>query len=289
MEEKNERIAIITDSCSDVPEEWKKQYPIFILPIVISCQDGEYRDGVDITAQDVYEKLKTEVPKTSTPTGEDIVNLLTEVKKQGYHKAIAIMISSGISSTINHLRLAVEEDKELEVCIIDSLLSSIGTGAVAIQTAMWEEEGVPYSELCGKAVDLCKKTNVYFSVDTLEYLQKGGRIGKITAMVGSALNIKPILSFDAEGELCMSTKVRGHKLVEKKLISIVEEHIKNSGAKKYNILVADGGAPEEGDALEAKVRELFPDYEHLFRSKLGATLSVYIGDGILGAGIQFLE
>lgn len=284
------KIAIITDSCADVPKELREKYDIYVLPMIISCQDGEYKDGINIHAEDVYEKLKTELPKTSTPTGEDIESLLNELKEKGYEKAIAIIISSGLSGTVNHVRLGVE-DAGLEVCVIDSLSASIGNGAIVIQAAMWRDAGVPYDELCSRVKKLCKTTKVFFSIDTLEYLQKGGRIGKATAMVGTALSIKPILSFDEDGEIYTPAKVRGHKLVEKKLLALVEEQVKapeNTG-KHYNLVVADGGAPAAREELEQKMKEMFPAYQEIFRAKIGAALSTYLGDNLLGAGVQFLD
>ena len=172
-----EKIAVITDSCADIPKELQERYNIYVLPLLIICKDGEYRDGVDITAQDIYEKLKTELPKTSTPKGEEIENLFIQLEKNGYKKAIAIMLSGGLSGTANHVRLAAEESN-LEVCVVDSKSGSIGTGAMALQTAIWLEEGMEYGQLCERVTGLCKSTYVFFSIDTLEYLQKGGRIGK---------------------------------------------------------------------------------------------------------------
>ena len=290
MDENRERIAIITDSCADVPEDLRKQYNIFVLPMVISCQDGEYKDGINIQAEDVYKRLKTELPKTSTPTGEDIENLLNELKEKGYDKAVAIMLSGGLSGTVNHVRLAVEES-DLEVCVIDSLSASIGNGAIVLQAAIWLAAGMSYNVLCEQVKKLCNTTKVFFSIDTLEYLQKGGRIGKATALVGTALSIKPILSFDEEGEIYTPAKVRGHKLVEKKLLSLVEEQINSpeNAGKRYNIVVADGGALEAGEELKHKMKTLFPDYQQLFKAKIGAALSTYLGDGLLGAGVQFLD
>lgn len=286
---KIEKVAVITDSCSDIPEDLKVKYNIYVLPLLIICKDGEYRDGIDITAKDIYEKLKTELPKTSTPKGEEIEYLFTDLKKKGYKKAIAVMLSGGLSGTANHVRLAAEES-DLEICVVDSKTGSIGTGAIALQAAIWLEEGMKYVQLCEKVTELCRHTHVFFSIDTLEYLQKGGRIGKAAAMVGTALNIKPILSFEKEGEICMAAKVRGRKLVEKRLLQLLEEkmNLEDSAECKYNLMIADGGAPEERDALEEKIVKMFPNYQKLFRAKIGAGLSTYLGDGMLGAGIQFL-
>lgn len=289
-EKAEERIAIITDSCADVPMEYVEKYDIYVLPLMITCQDGVYRDGVDIHAEDIYERLKTELPHTSTPTGEIIENTLAVIQEKGYEKAIAILLSGGLSGTVNHVRIVAEESP-LDICVIDSMSGSIGTGAVALQAAIWRDEGISYPVLCTQVKELCKATTVFFSINTLEYLQKGGRIGKISALVGTALSIKPILAFDEDGELYSCAKVHGHKLVGKKLLSLVEELVaapENAG-KRYNIMVADGGAPEEREELEKKLTEVFPNCERLIRAKIGAGLSTYVGPGLLGAAVQFLD
>ena len=285
-----EKIAIIVDSCADLSKEMQEQYKVCVLPMMIRCEDGEYRDGVDITIEDIYERLKTEIPKTSTPSGELIEALFADLKSQGYEKVLGIMVSSGISGTVNHVRLAAE-DSGMEAYIIDSLSGSIGHGAVALQAAIWRDEGMAFEEICRKAEKLCRDTIVFFSIDTLEYLQKGGRIGTATAMVGTALNIKPVLSFDKEGGLYTAAKVRGHKLVEKKLLSLVEEQVdlEEFAGRRYNLMVADGGIREERDILEGKMKEKFPNYDNVFPCRIEGILGIYLGPGMLGAGIQFLD
>ena len=288
--ENSSKIAIITDSCADLSKEMQEQYNVCVIPMMIRCEDGEYRDGVDITIEEIYERLKTEIPKTSTPSGETIEAVFADLKSQGYEKVLAVMVSSGISGTVNHVRLAAE-DSGMEAYVIDSLSGSIGHGAVVLQAAIWRDEGMKFDEICKKAEKLCKDTIVFFSIDTLEYLQKGGRIGKATALVGTALKIKPVLTFDKEGEICTAAKVRGHKLVEKKLISLVEEQVNlpEHAGRRYNLMVADGGIREERDQLEAKVKELFPNFNNMFPSRVEGILGVYLGPGMLGAGIQFLD
>ncbi len=290
MNTDNNKIAIITETCADLSKEIQQQYNVHVLPMMIRCQDGEYRDGIDITIEDIYERLKTEIPKTSTPSGETIEALFADLKAQGYEKVLAIMVSGGISGTVNHVRLAAE-DSGMETCVIDSLSGSIGHGAVVLQAAIWRDQGMEFEKICKKAKMLCKNTTVFFSIDTLEYLQKGGRIGKVTALVGTALSIKPVLTFEPEGELATAAKVRGHKLVEKKLLSLVAEQVKlpKNAGKRYNLLVADGGIREERNALEKKMREMFPNYDNVFTSRVEGILGIYLGPGMLGAGIQFLE
>jgi DegV family protein with EDD domain len=153
----------------------QEQYNVCVIPMMIRCEDGEYRDGVDITIEEIYERLKTEIPKTSTPSGETIEAVFVDLKNQGYEKVLAVMVSSGISGTVNHVRLAAE-DSGMEAYVIDSLSGSIGHGAVVLQAAIWREEGMEFDEICKKAEKLCKDTIVFFSIDTLEYLQKGGKV-----------------------------------------------------------------------------------------------------------------
>ena len=282
-----EKIAVITDSCADVPQELAEKYHMFILPMRIICSDGEYRDGVEIHTEQIYERLKTELPKTSTPGGADIEDAFARIKSEGYKKAVAVLLSGGLSGTVNHVRLAAEEAEGLKVAVYDSRQASIGIGAIAIQTAKYAADGMGYEELKKKVEALIRNTKVFFSIDTLEYLKKGGRIGKMAALAGALFDIKPVMSFDQDGEIYAAAKARSHKAVEKRLLQLVEDCRKEG--KPYNLAVADGGASEEGDSLAKKLLELFPDCRALYRAKIGAALSVYLGPGLLGAGIQYLE
>ena len=283
----SEKIAVMTDSCADVPQELVERYHLFILPMGITCSDGEYRDGVDIHAEDIYERLKTELPRSSTPSGADVEDTFAEIRRQGYTKAVAILLSGGLSGTVNHVRLAADELEGLEVEVYDSRQASIGIGVIALQAAEYVEAGTTFEGLKEKIEGLIKSTKVFFSIDTLEYLQKGGRIGKAAALAGMLLDIKPILSFDGEGEIYTAAKVRTHKQVEKRLLQLVEE-LKEEG-RPYNLVVADGGAPAEREDLEKKLVEILPDSRRLIRAKIGAALSIYLGSGLLGAGIQYLD
>lgn len=282
-----EKIAIITDSCADVPQELAEKYHIFVLPMRIVCPDGEYRDGVDIHAEDIYRRQKTELLKSSTPSGADVEDTLAAIQSQGYTKAVAILLSGGLSSTVNHVRLTAEELDGLEVEVYDSKQASIGIGVIALQAAEYAESGMEFEELKKRVERLIADTKVFFSIDTLEYLKKGGRIGKMTALAGTLLDIKPIMSFDEDGEIYAAAKVRTRKAVEKRLLQLVNDCRREGRA--YNLVVADGGAPQERDALEQKLTELFPDAHTLYRAKIGAALSIHLGDGLLGAGIQYLD
>ena len=139
-----------------------------------------------------------------------------------------------------------------------------------------------------RAPQLVKDTTAHFSVDTLEYLEKGGRIGKVTATAGTLLNIKPILGFSADGQLQSAAKVRGRNQVMDKLVALT---VKACGEhKRYNLAVASGGSSsEELEKLRTKLITALPDYDHIWEGEIDCTLSTYIGDGILGAAVQVLD
>ena len=281
------KTAIITDSCSDLPIELAQRNGIFVLPLIIRCSDGEFHDGVDITANDVYQRLKTELPKTSLPMGNDITDLFDRVRQQGYDSAVAVMLSSGLSGTYNAVRMLAMYYEGLDIRVLDSVSGSLGAGAIALELARMAQEGMDIDKLVNKAQDLIKNTHAFFSIDTLEYLKKGGRIGKITAAAGTLLNIKPVISFAQTGELVNVAKARGSKNVKAALIQMVEKYY--VPGKKFNLLVANGGAAQQGAELKKELAERFPGYENYYETNIGATLSVYIGPGVLGSGIQILE
>lgn len=287
--ENPERIALLTDSCADLGEELRRDKPIFVLPLKIRCRDGEFSDGVDFFAADVYDRLAAgELPKTSLPDGGTVKDTFDQIAAAGYQKVIAIHLSSGLSGTYNMVRLQGESRDDLEVAVFDSLSGSLGVGMMMLQ--VWEDirAGISFAELKERRVpQLIANTFPFFSVDTLEYLQKGGRIGKVTALAGMVLNIKPVVGFAPDGQLSSVAKVRGRKAVQGKLLELLEGHA--AGHRRYNLAVAHGGAPAEMAELREKLKERFPDYEHLWPGEIDATLSVYIGSGVLGAAIQVLD
>ena len=287
--ENPEKIALLTDSCADLSGVLRAGKPIFVLPLKVRCRDGEYSDGVDLFASDVYARLAAgELPQTSLPDGGTVKDTLDCIAAAGYEKVIAIHLSSGLSGTYNMVRLQAESREDLEIAVFDSLSGSLGMGMMVLQ--VWEDirAGMGFAELRDRRVpQLIANTFPFFSVDTLEYLQKGGRIGKVTALAGTVLNIKPVVGFAPDGQLTSVAKVRGRKAVQAKLLEMLEGHFE--AGRRYNLAVANGGAPAEMDELAGKLRARFPDYRHLWPGEMDATLSVYIGSGVLGAAIQILD
>ena len=284
-----QKIALLTDSCADLPAELREGKPIFVVPLRILCADGEYADGETIFASDIYRRLEAgELPRTSLPEFFAVNDALNRIAAEGYEKVVAIHLSPGLSGTYNMVRLQGESRTDLEVEVFDSVSGALGIGIMVLQA--WEDiqAGMGWEELVHSRVPaLIRGTFPFFSVDTLEYLQKGGRIGRVTALAGTMLNIKPLITFSPEGELQSVAKVRGRRAVQDKLIELVGKALGEH--KRYNLAVANGGAPEEMAEFAARLKAEFPNYEHFWEGVMDATLSVYIGDGVIGGGIQFLD
>ena len=285
------KIALLTDSSADLRWESARENNIFFVPLRILCRDGEYLDGVNIGGQDVYRRLHNgELPQTSLPRVEDFSAKLNEIFSLGYDGVIAVMLSSGLSGTYNLARIVAEECREqgYAMRVFDSLSGALGQGMTVLQLAEDIKSGMGWEELTERrAPRLIANTFPFFSVDTLEYLQKGGRIGKISAMAGTMLQIKPIITFASDGQLQSVAKVRGRQQVIRKLAEFAAKH--GSGHRRYNLAVATGGAPQEMESVRQLLTEALPDYDHIWDGEIDGTLSVYIGDGVLGAAVQVLD
>ena len=284
-----EKIAVITDTCCDLPQSVFKQYSIFCVPLVVTCGTESYRDNIDIEVEEVYARQKGENFKTSLPRPQDIADVYDAIARQGFTHVVVLMIAECLSSANNLMRIAAEEHPELTVRVFDSKSASIGLGALAVQTARYIDEGMSFYALCARVERLITDTVVWFSLDTLEYLQRGGRIGRATALAGSLLQIKPVLTFDrTDGMISTAAKVRGRRAVQPKLLELAQALVAAHPGEAYNLVVCDGNVPEEGAALEKALTRALPDARHILHGQIDATLAVHLGPNLLGVGVQFI-
>ena len=283
------RIALLTDSCSDMPVDKALAKGIYVVPLRIICGDTEYLDGVNISNKDVYDfQEKGKTLKTSLPSGNSVINTLNRIAADGYDGVIAVMLSSGLSGTYNFVKKLAEERNDILIEVFDSKNASLGLAMILIQLAEDIKNGADWNELIDSRVPyLIENTFSFFSVDTLEYLHKGGRIGYITAVAGTLLNVKPIIKFSDDGKLETAAKVRGNAQMIDKLYELVCK--KYDSHTKFNLAVANGGMPQEMKKLKRKLVLTLPKYSKIQQGEIGGTLSVYIGKGMLGAAIQILE
>ena len=195
-----EKIAILIDSCTDVPPELAVSEEVYSIPVLIRYADGEYRDGIDITAQKVYERFEEEVPKTSLPSLESVQHIFAKIAADGYEKVIAITISSGLSGTHGVIRLASAQFDWIQTQVIDTKNIGIGAGFTAIHALQMVRQGMGFEEIVEKLEWDVANTKVFFCVETLEYLRKGGRIGLIPSVLGTMLQWRGRLLYRRQGQ-----------------------------------------------------------------------------------------
>ena len=229
-----------------------------------------------------------QVPKTSLPGMLLMSYVLDRIRSDGYKRVIAVMLSSGLSGTFNMVCQQSKGRNDLDVRVYDSLNGASGMRITVLQ--LWEDiqSGMDWETLTTRRVpQLIANTYPFFTVNTLEYLAKGGRIGKITALTGSMPNIKPIIRFSEDGQLQSVARVRGERQAQNKIVELCRKL--QDGHRRYNIGIEHGGAPEAMAQMREKMLAAFPDSEHCWEGTIDATLSVYIGKGVVGAGIQLLD
>ncbi|MEB7438835.1 DegV family protein [Enterococcus hirae] len=281
------KVAILVDSGTDVPQELIEKYQMYVIPLKIIYKDRVYTDKVDITPEEIYQRLPQEIPGTSLPDGETITKIFEQIKQDGYEKILAVTISSGLSGTYNIVRLIAQQQEELEAYVLDTKNIGIGAGFSAIQAAKWLEEGMEWSLLIERLNELVKQTKVFFNVATLEYLQKGGRIGLVASILGTALKLNPIISCNDEGIYYTVGKARGRKKSLDRTVSYVKEQV--GTAKVFNLAVAHGDAKEEATEMMARLKEEFPQAQQIYFGQISPALVVHTGPGLLGVGVQVLE
>lgn len=280
----NKKIAVITDSCTDVPRELIEKYHIYVLPVIVQYSDGAYLDRVEITEAEVYQRLEQEIPTTSLPTPEQIVKLFDQVVADGYDTAVVVTMSSGLSGTHNAIRLMASEYEGLDIHMLDTKNIGIGAGYGAIAAAEQVAAGKPLEEILSNTQDTINHTKIFFSLKTLEYLRKGGRIGLVTGIIGNVLNLKPIISCNEDGIYYNVKVARGEKQSLKELLRLAQEYAAQFDS--YNVAVCDGDAPAEAEGLLARIREHFPKAKNVYHTHVSPALVVHTGPGLIGIGIQ---
>lgn len=278
------KIAVVTDSCTDVPKELIEKYGIYVLPVIVQYSDRAYLDRVEITEADVYQRLAQEIPTTSLPTPEQILQLFDQIVSDGYDSAVVVNMSSGLSGTHNAIRLMAEEYTGLDVHMLDTKNIGIGAGFGAIAAAELVAAGKSLEEVVAGTQDAIDHTKIFFSLKTLEYLRKGGRIGLVTGIIGNVLNLKPIISCNEDGIYYNVKVARGEKQSLKELLRLAKEYA--AQYESYNVAVCDGDAPEEAESLLQTIRDHFPKAKNVYHTHVSPALVVHTGPGLIGIGIQ---
>lgn len=278
-----QKVAIVVDTGCDVPQNYLDRPDVFCLPFRIIYKDREYTDGVDITAQEIYERLPVEIPTTSLPSGQDIYDTYERIKEAGFTHVLAVTVSSKLSGTFNMVQLMANSFTGLTFHIVDTKNVGIAAGFFAVDAIHCLDAGMDFLSICTrleKQVPVCK---VFFSIDTLEYLQKGGRIGLVSAILGTALQIKPVISCNKEGVYYTVKKSRGRKQSFKHMIQCLQDALGDH--KRFLLAASHSNSPIEMMELKRMAEEALPKPDMLLTVPVGAGLGIHVGPGMVGLGI----
>ena len=284
-----EKVAYLVDSGSNVPEEYVKLGNMNVIPLKIIYKDEEFIDNVNITPQEVYDRLPEEIPTTSLPSGEVISDIFKKIQDEGFKKVICVTISSGLSGTNNMVRVISESFTDMEVLTIDSKNIGVGSGLIAVQAYKYVEAGLDWETIKEKVERDVNQSKIFFHVPTLEYLQKGGRIGLVASILGNMLNLKPIITCNEDGVYDTVAKIRGNKKSVQKAIDLTSDFA--GKAKKYNLAIAYGGetAKVQVEEIRSALKEKLPLFDEIFEGEVSPALGVHTGPGLIGIGIILTE
>lgn len=278
-----EKIALLVDSMCDVPRELINKFGIKFLPAKIIYPEKEFSDRVDIQPDEVYSRMPEEIPTTSVPSLQEIKDMLEKIQQEGFTHLLAVHISSRLSGTSQAVQLIARDFDNFKVKVVDTKTLSMGTGWMVLDAAHNIANGVSFDKVVENLQKLQPRVQIYYIVETLEYLRRGGRIGRVAGMLGEFLHLKPVISVDTDGTYYTYCKARGRKKSIEKLVEIVEQAVAD---KQINLAVLHGGASRECEKLVARLRKL-PNIKELITSDISPALGVHTGPGLLG--ISFHE
>ncbi|MFO7928703.1 MAG: DegV family protein [Candidatus Humimicrobiaceae bacterium] len=277
------KIAIVTDSTSDMPEDLIKENSITVVPLSVNFSSGEsYLDnGKDITKEQFYEKLKIakKLPTSAQPTPADFLKTYKELLDKGYATIISIHISKKMSGTLDSALSAKKELKDKDIEVIDSYNVHMPCGIIVLRAAQMAAAGKSKQEILEKVYEMRDKVKTLFIPRTLEFLKKGGRIGRAKGLVASLLEIKPILTIDS-GEISQFKTTRRWNQAKNELINSMRKMVTDSS--KLTVIVSHSAAVEEADKLEERIREEFKPRE-ILRAEIGVIVGTHIGPGTINA------
>jgi DegV family protein with EDD domain len=271
--------AIVLDSTADFPDASEHFANWRVVPLYVNFGTESYNDGVQLSAHEFYDRLREsgETPTTSQPTPADF--LATYEELGAYERILSIHIASTLSGTFQSAGTAAAQLGDERVRTIDSQSASVAIAMLALAIQRRLERGTTDEEVDDLDARFLREHGLLFTVDTLEYLARGGRIGKAKAVAGQLLNVKPILSI-RDGEVLPVKRVRGNRKAVQEFVDALQTQTRDEPGLRVGIAHAD--APERLVQLEKMVRDIRPQAEIEMRTSLGAVIGAHAGPGTVG-------
>jgi len=275
------KVAVVMDSTANLSPEVLAENYLQTIPLNLIWGGESYRDGIDITTDEFYKRLEnsSELPTTSQPSVGDFHELYTRVAETT-DSIVCVTLSSGISGTYASAVGAADLMEGFPIEVVDSLSASVGHGFIALAAARAAKAGAGLQEAAQAARELVPKMNVFFAVDTLEYLHRGGRIGGASWLIGSALSIKPVLQI-SDGLIDSMARVRTKKKALAYLADLAEERFK--GHDNVHLVVVDAVSPDEAHLLGEELQKRLNPVEFMY-GELSPVIGTHAGPGTVGFG-----
>ena len=275
-----ENTAVVVDSTADFPDAQDRYSNFRVVPLYVRFGDESYKDYVEITTEQFYERLQSapELPTTSQPTPADFLETFEELTGS-YENVLSLQISSTLSGTYGSAVTAAEMLGGDRVRVIDSRTVSASLAMMAIGVQRRLEAGTTHEEIDTFVEHYQREHKLLFTVNTLEYLAKGGRIGRAAALAGNLLNVKPILTI-RDGEVIPLKRVRGNAKAFAEFRELFESTTHDTS--KLKVGIAHAAAPERMDAVRELVEHVRPHAEVEIATTLGAVVGTHAGPGTIG-------
>jgi len=274
-------VRVVTDSTSDLPPDVARSLRVTVVPCYVTFGTEDLKDGVDLSADQFYERLVNgpDFPKTSQPSVGDFKQVYEEVGP-GSDGIVSVHVSSKVSGTYNSATQAIPEATvECPIEVIDTYQASLAVGLVVRETAKVAQEGGDFETVARVARETAARSELVFVLDTLEYLEKGGRVGKAAALLGGLLRIRPLIIF-RDGEVDQLAKARSRRAGIVRLLDAAREF-----APLDEVGVVHTTTPDDADALAAQLKDLVPGGGEPLLSRAGPTIGTYAGPGALGIAL----
>ena len=276
---------IVTDSLAWIPEALVTQHRLTVVPLHVHFGEEQFTETVDLTNDEFYRRLRESksLPKTSAPSPGEFAAAYREVA-QDADAILSVHFTSKLSATFRAAEIAAAEVREerpgLRIEVLDTLQAAMAEGIVAIRAAQDAAQGLDFDQIAANARALIPKPRVFFVVETLEYLQKGGRIGRAQAFLGGLLNVKPILTVDG-GEVAPRARERTRAKAMERLLHYMEEYAQ--GRPFSHVSVIHAVAADTAKELAAMIESRFKIQEPIVFTELGPVIGTYVGPGAFGA------
>ncbi len=273
------RVGVVTDSTANLPPVVVEQYGITVVPINLHWDNETYKDGIDITVEEVYRRLREtkQIPKTAAPSVGDFLQAYLRLSQE-VDGIVSIHLPEALSGTVKSARVAADLAREhIHVEVIDTGTATMGAGFVVLAAARAAERGEDLSKVKKIAEEISPRTTVLAMIDTLEYLYRSGRIGKAAGLLGVALRIKPILYIHNQ-EVDVLAKTRTNSNGIRIMLDEMEERV---DGRPVHVAVLHADALEQARDLKQMVEERFHCLE-IFTCSMTPVMGAHTGPGLLG-------